>query len=86
MAFLKAILANKKKALHQSKVKLMEVPKFPELSVKSMFEEAIRDPEVGIYLPDFEMNSKKFPEREFFFGVLASLRPDYLKQVIDIAH
>ena len=56
----------------------MEVPKFPELSVKSMFEEAMRDPEVSIYLPDFEMNSKKFPERDFFFGVLASIRPDYL--------
>jgi hypothetical protein len=56
----------------------MEVPKFPELSVKSMFEEAIRDPEVSQYLPDFEMNSKKFPERDFFFGVLASVRPDYL--------
>ena len=56
----------------------MEVPKFPELSVKSMFEEAMREPEVSKYLPDFEMNSKKFPERNFFFAVLASLRPEYL--------
>jgi hypothetical protein len=64
----------------------MEVPKFPELSVKNMFEEAIRDPEVSTYLPDFEMNSKKYPERDFFFCVLASIKPDYLKQVIEIAH
>ena len=56
----------------------MEVPKFPELSVKSMFEEAMREPEVSYYLPDFEMNSKKFPESDFFFAVLASLRPEYL--------
>ena len=56
----------------------MEVPKFPELSVKNMFEEAMREPEVSQYLPDFEMNSKKFPERDFFFAVLASLRPEYL--------
>jgi hypothetical protein len=51
-----------------------------------MFEEAIRDPEVSTYLPDFEMNSKKYPERDFFFCVLATIKPDYLKQVIEIAH
>ena len=64
----------------------MAVPKYPELSVKNMFEEAMRDAEVSTYLPDFEMKSKKFPERDFFFGVLASIKPDYLKQVIEIAH
>ena len=60
----------------------MEVPKFPELFVKSMFEEDMTEAEVIQYLPDFEMNSKKYPERDFFFCVLASIKPDYLKQVV----
>jgi hypothetical protein len=32
------------------------------------------------------MNSNRLPERDFFFGVLSTIKPDYLKQIIDDAH
>ena len=32
------------------------------------------------------MNSNRLPERDFFFGVLGTLKPDYLKQIIKDAN
>ena len=51
-----------------------------------MYKDAMNDPEVAVYLPTLEQNSGKFPERSFFFGVLATVKGDYLKQVIADAH
>jgi hypothetical protein len=62
------------------------VPKFEELSVKNLYSDALNDPDVGPYIPDLEMNSNRLPERDFFFGVLSTIKPDYLKQIIDDAH
>jgi hypothetical protein len=44
------------------------------------------DQEVSQYLPTRVMCSNKLPERGFFFGVLATLRNDYLKEIIKGAH
>ena len=38
------------------------------------------------YLPELEMNSNRIPERDFFFGVLGTLRPLYLKKIIEDAN
>jgi hypothetical protein len=51
-----------------------------------MYEEAMKDPELSVYLPSMEQNSNKLPERSFFFGVLSTLKGDYLKGVIAEAH
>lgn len=53
---------------------MMEVPNYPEISVKSMYEDALEDAEVRKYLPEPNQLSGKLPERKFFFGVLCSLR------------
>jgi hypothetical protein len=37
------------------------------------------------YLPDQEQGSSKLPEREFFLGILGTLRPQYLERIIQDA-
>ena len=51
LAFIKAILCEEKKALKSIDVKLMEVPNYPEISVKNMYDDAMNDPELVPYLP-----------------------------------
>jgi hypothetical protein len=46
-----------------------------------MKDELIKD-----YLPDLEQNSNRHPERDFFFGILNSLRPKYIKKIIEDAN
>ena len=46
-----------------------------------MHDELVKD-----YLPDLEQNSNRFPERDFFFGILGTLRPIYLKKIIEDAN
>ena len=82
LIFLRAILSDEKKAIKNSELKTVDVPNYAELSVKNMYEDAMRDPLVSQYLPDKNMNSGKLPERLFFFGVLATIKNQYLTQVI----
>lgn len=46
-----------------------------------MNDDVLRD-----YLPNLEMNSNWLPERNFFFGILSTIKNDYLKQVIEDAN
>ncbi len=62
------------------------VPHYEELSVKNLYDDAMKDELVKDYLPDLEQNSNRHPEREFFFGILNSLRPLYLKKIIEDAN
>ena len=83
ISFLRAIFCNKKKALKQTKVQSIVVPHYDELSVKNLYGDAMKDELVKDYLPELEQNSNRIPERDFFFGILNSLRPQYLRKVID---
>ena len=86
ISFLRAIFCNKKKALRQINVNSIVVPHYEELSVKNIYDDAMKDDLVKDYLPELEQNSNRFPERDFFFGILNSLRPQYLKKIIDDAN
>ena len=46
----------------------------------------MKDEIIKNYLPDLEQNSNRFPERNFFFGILGTLRPEYLKKIIEDAN
>ena len=46
----------------------------------------MKDELVKHYLPDLEQNSNRIPERDFFFGILETLRPLYLKKIIEDAN
>ena len=82
ISFMRAIFCNNKKALKQTNVRSIVVPHYDELSVKNLYGDAMKDELVKDYLPELEQNSNRIPERDFFFGVLNSLRPQYLRKVI----
>ncbi len=54
LAFMKDILKDEKRTLRTNEVVHLEVPLYPEISVKNLYEEALADPEVTKYLPTME--------------------------------
>ena len=64
----------------------MVVPKYEELSVKNLYKDALQDPEISPHFPSPEQSLKKLPERDFFFNIIGTIKPDYLKQIIDEAN
>ena len=82
LSFLRDILADKKLHLKQNEVIRLEIPSYQELSVKNLYDDAMKDPALAKYLPSKEQLSNKLPEREFFFGVLCTLRKQYMTDII----
>lgn len=82
ISFLKALLSEEKKAFKSNEIRMIEIPNYPEISVTNLYDDAMSDPDVAIYLPSKLQLSNKLPERNFFFGVLATLKPEYLNEVI----
>lgn len=60
----------------------MKVPLYQEISVKNLYEDAMKDAQLSKYLPDPDQLSGKLPEREFFFGILCTLKQQYMKDII----
>lgn len=73
LSFIKAILREEKQSLKSSSIVKMSIPNYPEISVKNLYEDAMSDPDVAQYLPTLKQCSNKLPERDFFFGVLATI-------------
>jgi hypothetical protein len=63
----------------------MEIPNYQEISVKNLYADAISDQELAKYLPSKEQLSGKLPERDFFFGILCTLRRQYMLDIIEDA-
>ena len=53
--------------------------------MKNLYEDAMKDLVLAKYLPMKEQLSNKLPERELFFGVLCTLRKQYMKDIISEA-
>lgn len=60
----------------------MAIPNYKEISVKNLYEDAMLDPVLSKYLPSKEQLSGKLPEREFFFGVMSTLKNNYMKEIL----
>lgn len=86
MDFMRDILNEKKKHLKAKEVIHLDVPAYQELSVKNMYADAMQDEVLKDYLPSKQQLSNKLPERHFFFGVVATLRRQYMQDVIQQAH
>ena len=82
LSFIRDILADKKLHLKQNEVIRLEIPNYQELSVKNLYDDAMRDPVLSKYLPNKDQLSNKLPEREFFFGVMCTLRKQYMTDII----
>ena len=64
----------------------MGVPCYQEISAKNLYEDAIKDEILAKYLPSKEQQSGRLPEREFFFGLLCTLKNQYMKDIIADPH
>jgi hypothetical protein len=82
VSFMRDILSEAKLYLRQNEVNRMEVPCYQEISVKNLYEDAMKDELLARYLPTKEQLSGRLPEREFFFGLLCTLRNQYMKDII----
>jgi hypothetical protein len=52
----------------------MEIPAYQELSVKNLYADAMKDEVLQMYLPNQDQMSGRLPEKDFFYGVLCTLR------------
>ena len=84
--FLRDILKEEKWHLKQKDFIHLEVPHYSELSVKSLYSDALADDTLKMYLPSKNQVSNKLPEREFFFGVIGTLKKLWLTEVIRVAN
>ena len=79
--FMKAVLAGQKDLLKKDQVKEITVPKYDELSVKSIYPLFKKDAQMMKYFPDVYPKGKG-PPREYFFNILNTLHGDYLQQIM----
>jgi len=68
VGFMRDLLSEARLCLKQNEVNRMEVPCYQEISVKNLYEDAIKDEILAKYLPTKEQLSGRLPERSFFFG------------------
>ena len=82
VGFMREILSETKSYLKQNDVNRMEVPCYQEISVKNLYEDAMKDEVLVKYLLSKKQLSGRLPERGFFFGLLCTLRHGYMKEII----
>ena len=82
LSFLRDLLSDKKQHLKRNEVIHMAIPNYKEISVKNLYDDAMKDPVLSKYLPSKEQLSGKLPEREFFFGVMCTLKNNYMKEIL----
>ena len=75
--FLKQVLADKKKLLHLSEVKHVNVPHYDELSVKKFCPILTQDQNFASYMPDPTAEGR-LPERTYFWNVANTVQHDYV--------
>ena len=86
MAFLRDVLAGKKKYMHIHDVTPYDVPKFKDISVKNVFDKIKDSKLVMSYLPDFdpeELDPKYALDREWFFNILNTLDGEFFPRIVD---
>ena len=86
LSYLRDILSDKKLHLKQNEVIRMEIPAYQELSVKNLYEDAMKDEVLSKYLPSPEQLSGRLPEKDFFYGVICTLRKQYMRDIIEAAN
>ena len=79
------MLTDEKKLMKKNAVNYIHVPAYDELSVKRLWEDLKGDKRFNVYFQD-EYPNGRFPAREYFFNILNTIYPDYMKQIMDHAN
>ena len=80
-AWIKQVLAGKKKLLKAKDVVHCNPPRYDEISVKALYDYCIAFENMQLYFPD-EYPKGRCCNREYFFTVLATLHPKYIDHLI----
>ena len=69
--FLKQFLRGEKKLLKYDELRGTDkIPRFPELSVQSIWNEVKDKPDINVYFPDNCVSKCKLPDRTYMFRVI----------------
>ena len=83
--FLRMILAEEKKLLYLVDVKMVNVPKFDELSVNALYPKFKDDPNFMQYFPE-KLPKGRWPDRAYFYNVMNTLYPEYTQKLVTTAN
>ena len=70
--------------LKKNRVDYIHVPAYEELSVKNMWPDLKDDKDFMKYFAD-DYAKDRYPARDYFFNILNTVYPDYLRQVMQHA-
>ena len=82
--FAKEVFQGKKKLLKLSEVKLIQVTKYDELSVKNLYDKFLTLEGMAEYFPS-KYPKGRICDREYMFNVANTLHQDVLKELIEHA-
>ena len=82
--FLKQVFIGEKTLLSKKDVDYIHVHQFEELSVKNIWDSLKKDKDFMIYFAD-DYPKDRYPCRDYFFNILNTIYPNYLKQIMDHA-
>ena len=75
--YLRLLLLDKKKLMPIKDVHTVNVPKYDELSVRTIFPLKVDDPDFMAYFPD-KTPQNRWPDRRYFFSILNTMYPEML--------
>ena len=84
MIFLRQVIAGKKHVLDNKDLIPYFVPKYDEFAVKNIYEIFKAEPKILEFLSDLKKN-RKLPDRRWVMDVVCSLKPHFMKCLIDHA-
>ncbi len=82
MKFLQSITYRQKLFLYQKNVNTMRVPCWEEMSMLKMWPQACNHPQFRQYMPEDYFHKPGNRDRTYFWGVIATLLPDWVDQLI----
>ena len=77
MGFLKDILSGRKKYFKLSEVKQANVPRYRELTIKSILQYALTHQRIKHYIPWMPDPTDPFIDRKFMVAIVNTIEPDY---------
>ena len=83
--FIKMVLTEQKSMLPLREIKWVNVPHYDELSVKKFLPKFSNDEQVMKFIPEVSIESR-IPARDYFWNILNTVHPDYVKNVIEHAN
>ena len=83
--FLRDILADKKKLFALTEVKMVDVPRYDELSVNKLYPNFKHDARFMAYFPE-NLPKGRWPDRKYFFNIMNTVYPEYTQKLIQTAN